>query len=1445
MRAFVRGDYDVDVTVNVDDAMAKAKLASFERSKALAGRDIETNVDVDMGGAIVQLAAFRVAATSIVGAVDAMDKGVSAGGVRIAMLGGIAATAAALFTPLIGALASVGALAAGGAIGLAAVAGPLIAVVSRLKAYHQSLDQVSSAQSSATSAADSYASAQDGVESAERSRTQALDQLETSTEALEAAQKDLNYALEDEPLNQEASEIALARARDRLEETTTAYNEAVKKYGANSEEARDAALDMREAENDLALQQNETTRTREDGSQQLIAAKAAEKSASEGVTSAEQAVADATRQVASAQAAAAQAATAMAAAQQDVIDKTVTLTPAQKRLYDVAIAFGKAANVAFTGAQDAVSRLAVAVLRDVRPAFDVLNNVAVAAIDSMRFAWEGFVSQMALPVQRQKTSALLGITPEMVRSLTTMVANFGLTLVNIFAAAAPSALKLADFLERISIAALAWSRSAAGTNAIRAAIAAAVPVFSALWNLVLKVGAALFDFGVTNAPAVATAINVLTVGLNALIRGFSWLTQKLGPVVPLAAALAPVLLIVVLIVGQVVSALVNLGIMLGTIGTAFGAVAAVLTGPVILAIAAFALAALLIYRNWGKIAPMLAPVGAAIQRLAGIVRNAFTVIKAILTGDTGTEQFKRAWAALPAPVQTAIKRIVVIVRSLAASFRQAWAQVRPILTAIANGIRTGLTTAFRFLAGQVKQLWNAFKQAWPGISKAVMPVVTAIARVLRTALGAAFKFAVSQAKVVVNWFKANWPLIRRTAETVFNAVKTVITISMKASWAIIKAVIGPLVAFWRANWDTIRSILVAVWNIIKTTISTAIKTVLNVIKLTMQLITGDWKGAWETVKTILSDAWTAMKSNASNAIKALGGVLKLGWEAIKSVAGEAWDAIKGVIGEKIGGILSSIKSFVEDLKGAVNSVLDLVGLPPLGEGGGNESGDVRSGGGRGNRSVRGASVRGYAEGGRVRERPGGVYRVAEGGKDEWVVNPNSGNYERHLRGAAAEGGFRVVRDTNARGHRGGGKPHVSARGRRGLFPPWRAGGAEALGPTMHTYIPEMQKFVDDAESEFGVYTNTYSNHPPGFEQPYYRERSMDMWAPGGYRGAALSHEMHAKTVPWTIDRLAGDLNWLISEGRMLTSAGWGPDTSGYNHYNHQHTTAFAEGPSATGGGSGGNLKATIFNAAWDRLVQPILDRVLDPLTSADFFAARAAGSAGQHVADGIHDWILGKLGSTGTEGTGGSGLSGTPAENRELGAKMFPDSGLAGSFSSIDAIWTQESGWREDADNPTSTAFGIPQFLDSTWEQYGGISYDAEGQIRKGYAYVGDRYDGSADKALAFKQANGWYDRGGMITRQHQAIVDPGELYLPLESRQVQKSAQTALGTAELRAENARYHRELMHRLGAVGLSGDTIRQQAVVARAATVGTLYSRDGLEAHSVNALRAERRDRMASV
>jgi hypothetical protein len=80
----------------------------------------------------------------------------------------------------------------------------------------------------------------------------------------------------------------------------------------------------------------------------------------------------------------------------------------------------------------------------------------------------------------------------------------------------------------------------------------------------------------------------------------------------------------------------------------------------------------------------------------------------------------------------------------------------------------------------------------------------------------------------------------------------------------------------------------------------------------------------------------------------------------------------------------------------------------------------------------------------------------------------------------------------------------------------------------------------------------------------------------------------------------------------------------------------------------------------------------------------------------------------------------------------------ASEFSCLDALYVSESNWRVDADNPTSSAYGIPQALTATHDLPEGYMTSAEVQIRWGLEYIANRY-GTPCQAWSFKRARGWY----------------------------------------------------------------------------------------------------------
>ena len=121
----------------------------------------------------------------------------------------------------------------------------------------------------------------------------------------------------------------------------------------------------------------------------------------------------------------------------------------------------------------------------------------------------------------------------------------------------------------------------------------------------------------------------------------------------------------------------------------------------------------------------------------------------------------------------------------------------------------------------------------------------------------------------------------------------------------------------------------------------------------------------------------------------------------------------------------------------------------------------------------------------------------------------------------------------------------------------------------------------------------------------------------------------------------------------------------------------------------------------------------------------------------------GKSATLANSAPGGEGIARTEdlsdAEPREIGRALLDEFGFgADQFGCLDALYVSESNWRVHADNPTSSAYGIPQALTQTHDLPAGYMTSAEVQIRWGLKYIADRY-GTPCSAWSFKQSHNWY----------------------------------------------------------------------------------------------------------
>lgn len=133
----------------------------------------------------------------------------------------------------------------------------------------------------------------------------------------------------------------------------------------------------------------------------------------------------------------------------------------------------------------------------------------------------------------------------------------------------------------------------------------------------------------------------------------------------------------------------------------------------------------------------------------------------------------------------------------------------------------------------------------------------------------------------------------------------------------------------------------------------------------------------------------------------------------------------------------------------------------------------------------------------------------------------------------------------------------------------------------------------------------------------------------------------------------------------------------------------------------------------------------------EYIGGEAAGEIGSglRLSGRIGSGVLGQL-----------GRGGSPQANFRIAQQLAKQFGWGPA--EVQAWYTlgmKESGWNNHAQNPTSTAYGIGQFLDSTWAGYGiPKTSDPRKQVLAMARYIKARY-GSPSRALSFHYSHNWY----------------------------------------------------------------------------------------------------------
>jgi len=546
-------------------------------------------------------------------------------------------------------------------------------------------------------------------------------------------------------------------------------------------------------------------------------------------------------------------------------------------------------------------------------------------------------------------------------------------------------------------------------------------------------------------------------------------------------------------------------------------------------------------------------------------------------------------------------------------------------------------------------------------------------------------------------------------------------------------------------------------------------------------LAGNLKSIWNGIKGNGNSTWSSIANNIgqknaearkkgvqeNNSLKTqLGNI----WNQTKNTAGSAWDAIGNLIVNASEAAKTKVIDTWNAMLNFVANVLSKLGFKDA-------ASDVRSGTGPGTGDTgQGRQSGGFSGPGNPNNMARGGVEFAEGGGLSGPRQPKTITWGE---GPSDEAAIFVTKD---RRHRRDNEKYASVAANLlgGRFIPEKdvkrmghvSGVGEGLGPTHYNVDKDVRAEADRIASATGTAWNTYSGH--GLPGGSTEDRTVDFW--GGARGTSLSPSQGYKVADMVLAGGGPDPLYIIRQGEYWRGGAWQawPEDP---HYDHTHVSYNAGDGSGAGGDMAGagfttitNPEQTKFEKLW-KPVQAYSDKAVAALGAMHFTVAKGQGfltdrstSAMRSAIDKkIPDTISGP--KTGPE-TGPSNASGggSPSANEALGQKMLPQSGTPGSFSALDSLWTKESGWDHTAQNPTSSAFGIPQFLDATWASYGGKSFDPPGQIDKGLRYISDRY-GSTDDAWGHSQSVGWYAKGGVVPgpkgSPQRAIVHGGEHITP------------------------------------------------------------------------------------
>ena len=256
----------------------------------------------------------------------------------------------------------------------------------------------------------------------------------------------------------------------------------------------------------------------------------------------------------------------------------------------------------------------------------------------------------------------------------------------------------------------------------------------------------------------------------------------------------------------------------------------------------------------------------------------------------------------------------IIIEKVGAVWNDILTQAQPV---VAN-----IQSFFSPLVDFFSQLWSTIQSQsttlWNGFTETLAPVIDSI----KTIWNALIEFLSLAWNRIVENATIIWGFLQPMIETTWNNITQAISTAINFILPLIQNGLAAIQVVWQAVWSVLGIIVSTAWNLISTIISTVLNVIAGLINAATAAIQGDWSGAWNAILGVLQTVWNGIQSVVSTVINAVLGIITAILTAILNIFTMIWDNIKSFVSGAIEAIKNTVISAGNALKDGFLSAMD-------------------------------------------------------------------------------------------------------------------------------------------------------------------------------------------------------------------------------------------------------------------------------------------------------------------------------------------------------------------------------------------------------------------------------------------------------------------------------------------------------------------------------------------